>query len=94
MVRQCGEWKLIIDVFVAYDALLWHCLFYVAILMEVCEYCHKKLRPIKEDSTYCSWNRLFHKVCWLKKKQDMCYEMMMEELSSGRPAGLNRSAKN
>ena len=47
--------------------------------MATCEYCKKKLRVIKEDSMYSSWNRLFHKVCFMKKKQDMCYEMLMEE---------------
>ena len=47
--------------------------------MATCEYCDKKLRVIKEDSMYSSWNRLYHKTCFMKKKQDMCYEMLMEE---------------
>ena len=54
--------------------------------MATCEYCKKKLRVIKEDSMYSSWNRLFHKVCFMKKKQDMCYEMMMEELTQKAPS--------
>ena len=47
--------------------------------MATCEYCDKKLRVIKEDSMYSSWNRLYHKTCWMKKRQDFCYEMLMEE---------------
>jgi len=47
--------------------------------MAICEYCNKKLRVIKEDSMYSSWNRLYHKTCWMKKRQDFCYEMLMEE---------------
>jgi hypothetical protein len=46
----------------------------------ICQYCNKKLRVIKEDSMYSSWNRLYHKSCWMKKRQDMCYEILMEDL--------------
>lgn len=46
----------------------------------ICQYCNKKLRVIKEDSMYSSWNRLYHKKCWMLKRQDMCYEILMEDI--------------
>ena len=53
--------------------------------MDNCQYCNKKLRVIKEDSMYSSWNRMYHKTCWMKKRQDFCYEILMEELTQKAP---------
>ena len=59
--------------------------------MATCEYCDKKLRVIKEDSMYSSWNRLYHKTCWMKKRQDFCYEMMMEDFVATQKAPSTHS---